>query len=369
MTPKERLLAVLRGKEVDRLPWSPNVAYWWPMQSDEIISMGEVDFLESIGADPLIRGHYPMLDKEWKSLFLFKEEFIGCEKKEVIKGEKKLVTYTTPVGELNFEYSYSPAGDTWFLTRHGVSTEEDFKVLIYLKEHTRIIPDYSGYKEIVSRYGDRCLVLPLIVPEKKSAFQSLIEFWTGTEELVYALYDFPETVEEAIEVMRKVNLEAVKVSVESGAEAYITWEDSSTTNISPSWYEKYIAGEISDWVDIIHQNGGLYIQHACGKLKNLLPIMKNTGIDAIESISPPPTGDIELWDARQQLPENIALIGGIEPTMFENLRGDEFEKYVLNLVEKMRGTRFIIGNSDSSPPGVPLENYKAVAEILRKYGY
>jgi len=97
--------------------------------------------------------------------------------------------------------------------------------------------------------------------------------------------------------------------------------------------------------------------------------MRNTGIDAIESISPPPTGDIELWDARQQLPENIALIGGIEPTMFETLREEEFEKYVLNLADRMRGTRFIMANSDSCPPGVPIENYRAVAEILRKHGY
>jgi len=241
MTPKERLLAAIKGDKTDRLPWSPNVAYWWPMQSHEIISMGEVEFLESIGADPLIRGHYPMTDKEWNSLFLFREEFVGCEKKEVVKGDRKQLTYSTPVGELNFEYVYSPVGDTWFLTKHGVVTEEDFKTLVYLKEHTVIKPDYSGYNNIISRYGNRCLVLPLLVPEKKSAFQSLIEFWTGTEELVYALADYPETVEEAIDAMRRVNLQAVKVSVESGAEAFLTWEDSSTTNVSPSWYEKYIA--------------------------------------------------------------------------------------------------------------------------------
>ena len=42
-------------------------------------------------------------------------------------------------------------------------------------------------------------------------------------------------------------------------------------------------------------------------------------IDCIESISPPPTGNIEIWDARAKLPEHIALIGGIEAVNFLNL--------------------------------------------------
>lgn len=71
MKAKERILNSLKGIDTDRLPWSPNVAYWWPMQGENITSMGEVEFLESIKADPLIRGHYPMKDKKMGSFVPF----------------------------------------------------------------------------------------------------------------------------------------------------------------------------------------------------------------------------------------------------------------------------------------------------------
>ena len=58
MTPKQRLLASITGKEIDHFAWSPNLAYWWEHSSDDIVNMGEVEFLKSIGADPLIRGHF-----------------------------------------------------------------------------------------------------------------------------------------------------------------------------------------------------------------------------------------------------------------------------------------------------------------------
>ena len=80
----------------------------------------------------------------------------------------------------------------------------------------------------------------------KTSFQSLIEHWVGTEELVYALADYPETVEECLQVMDRKALESVEISVKSPAEAFIFWEDSSTTNISPAYFDKYTAPAIKD---------------------------------------------------------------------------------------------------------------------------
>ena len=56
MTSRERLLAALRGNEVDRLPWSPFLAYWWDYQPQAIQERGQVAFLREIGADALLRG-------------------------------------------------------------------------------------------------------------------------------------------------------------------------------------------------------------------------------------------------------------------------------------------------------------------------
>lgn len=368
MTPKQRLLASITGKEIDRLSWSPNLAYWWEHSPEEIVSMGEVAFLQSVGADPLIRGHYayPPGSKSWDNMMLYKVSYDGgCRVEESIEGDKKQVVYETPIGKLEFTYLYSASGDTWFLKEHGVKGEADFKTLAYLKDHTVLTADYGRFEKEATKLGEDGLMLPILTPDLKSSFQAMVEYWAGTEETIYAVYDYPEAVEEALDAMRRLNMRAVEICAVSSAECLLTWEDSSTTNISPELYERYIVPEINDWCERLHQAGKYYIQHACGHLKQLIPIMAKTQIDCIESISPPPTGNIEIWEARRQLPDRISLIGGIEAVNFLELEEEELMAYVKRLVESVGKTPYVLANSDSCPPYVSLEKFKRIGEFVK----
>jgi len=372
MSPKERLLASIKGEETDRVPWSPFLAYFWEDQSEEIQQRGQLEFLENIGADPLLRGVYGT-----DVLQLFKLKRNCCHVNEIVKTNIKHIIYETPVGNLKESYKYSTDGNTWFLVEHPVKNAEDFKILTYLNEDLTIIPDNKAmkkFKEIYKKTGNRALYLPIIgtgttVGAFKSSFQAMVEHWVGTEQLVYSLYDYPEIVKEALQEMRKNSIDTVKISVQSPAEAFIFWEDTSTTNISPQYFSDYVVPEINDWGEIIHQADKFLIHHACGHLKDLISLMAKTKIDMIESISPPPTGNIEIWDAALKLPENIGLIGGIEPTVFLFSNLNELKIYVQNLLNRMRGYKFILANSDSCPPGVSLEKFKMITELIKKEGY
>lgn len=356
MTPKQRLLNSIKGKEVDRVPWSPFLAYFWEHQPKTIQEKGQKAFIEDIGGDPLFRGSFSLFTTKYKT----------CSINEKINSSEKIITYETPVGNLYTTYTYSPDGNTWYLTDHPVKTEEDFKILTYINEDKYLIPNMEHFNQAYKETGDTGLHLPCIGSESKSSFQSLLEHWVGTENLIYAMMDYPETVENCLHAMRENSVESVKISVQSPAEGFISWEDSSTTNLSPSLFEKYITPEINQWGNIIHDHNKLYILHACGHLKDLLPIMSKMDIDAIESISPPPTGNVELWDARKVLPEHIALIGGIEPTVFLNSTLEELESYTINLLQKMGNSRYVLANSDSCPPGVALEKFKLVSSIVKQ---
>ena len=124
MTPKERLLAAITGKETDRVPWSPFLAYFWESLPRERQEQGQLAFLEEIGADPLFRGSHQLFD-------------IGrnkCQITESIRGGERIVRYETPVGCIQEKYIYMPGANTWFLTEHPLKSEEDFKILLYLYE-------------------------------------------------------------------------------------------------------------------------------------------------------------------------------------------------------------------------------------------
>jgi uroporphyrinogen-III decarboxylase len=97
--------------------------------------------------------------------------------------------------------------------------------------------------------------------------------------------------------------------------------------------------------------------------------MAKESVDAIESLSPPPTGNVEIWDARQVMGPEMGLIGGIEPINFLNLDLPQLRVYVENLIERMGSHHYILANSDSCPPGVALEKFMLVSEIVHSRAY
>lgn len=354
MQSRQRILAAIRGEATDRIPWCPFLAYWWENQPKAVTEPGMFAFMKSLGSDPMLRG----MGSAWK----LKQS--GVEVRESVSGGKKQTVFETPVGSLTEISTYSPSGDTWFLTGHAVHNREDAKVLMWINEHRQVESNEQELNAQLDRMGDEGLMVPILGAECKTSFQSLVERWIGTEELCYMLADEPEVVEELLQVMREVSKKTVELSAQSRGEAFIFWEDSSTTNISPSMFEAFTAPEIDDWGNILHQGGKLLIHHACGHLKGLLPAIGRLPIDALESVSPPPTGNVTMAQARAGLPEHIALIGGIEPVFFENCTMEQLQAEVASLLAAQRGNRYVLANSDSCPPGVSLEKLQSVARWI-----
>jgi len=355
MTAKERLLASIKGEKTDRPAWSPFLAYWWENNPKYTSNINQLDFIEQCGADPLLRGFGNVC----------KTKFVGTEQKEEMIDGIAVTSYITPVGTLTLRSKYSPAGNTWFLFDHPVKTAEDLKILTWMYEHATVEPNENAEKDYYAT-GERGLMVPTVGFDCKTCFQSLVERWIGTVNLAYIDADEPEAIEECLDAMRKASMKTVEIAVNTPYEAFIFWEDSSTTNISPSMFEKYTAPEIKAWGDLLHKNGKMLIHHACGLIRHLLPLMGKLPIDAIESISPPPTGDIDIADAFKLLPENIGLIGGIEPVFFENCNENELEKRIYELLEIGKNKRFLLANSDSCPPKVAYEKFLQVSNIVKK---
>ena len=340
------------------MPWSPFLAYYWEHLPGKTQQMGQEQYLKEMGADPLMRGFHQ----------LFRTDVKNCTFRSSTCGKRRQDVTETPVGTLTEEYTFSESANSWFLTTHGVTREEDFKVLQYVAEHTQLAPDYERFLKDYHALGEDGVYLPLLGLYGKSGFQSMVERWCGTVDLTYALYDFPEVVEECLQTIQEKDMKTVEISVNSPAEGFIFWEDSSTTNISPALFAKYTAPQIDAWGKKIHAHEKLLIHHACGHLADLLPLMGETAIDMVESISPPPTGNISIADAVKKLPDHIGIIGGIEPTVFLNSSMEELEAQVRELMAVMKGRRFVLANSDSCPPYVAYEKFLMISQLMRKGG-
>lgn len=366
----ERLKAVLEGNTPDRVPWSPNLAYWWQFQNPEFLKKGEHKVLMDFGCTPLIRCHEPSMEKDdWNEIRMYDTDYGECSIQEIVDGEIKYKEIKTPIGSLEAKYVRTPMGDTWFLEEHPIKTIDDYKIVDCLFENITLTPNYSQYEAVMKKYGEEVLFFVMLAPEVtlKSAYQSMLEFWVGMENLNYDIIDYPEIVENTIKKIEMVNMRAAEICAESPAKYFSTWEDSSTTTLSPTQYAQYIMPEIAGWCEILHKHGKKYIQHACGLIKNLLPFIAESGVDGIESITPKPMGDLTMKEAFEMLPKDMVLIGGIDASVMEQTSCEELCHYVENLLEEMRGHRFILANSDSCPPNVSHEKFIAIGKIVEKF--
>lgn len=367
MTPRQRLHAAIEGQPVDRVPWSPFLAYWWECQPIERQESGQIRFLREIGADALLRGFgFPFVCSDILGLREYEvvDEIPGCKICRTVKGPLEKIEYETPVGTLTTVTQFSPEGNTKFVVEHPLRTAEDCKILSYLVERMLIRSNYETVRAAIDEVGEHGIHVPVLSPFQKTPFQSLVEHFMGTQQLAYALADYPEDVEALLAVMSERAMEAVEIAIDSPADTFITWEDTSTTNMSPTQFSCYVLPDLNRWGQRIHAAGKHLIHHACGHLKALLPVLASEEVDMIESITPPPTGNVELPQAQAALMPKVGVIGGIEPTHFLNLGLPEFTAYVENLLDCVDPMHFILANSDSCPPGVSLEKFHRVTAIV-----
>lgn len=365
MTARERLTHALRGEPIDRLPFSPFLAYVWEHFPADVQQRGQLAFLREVGADPLWRGAPCPVSATVPELGATDlPGVVGT--RQVERGDQVCVETVTPVGTLRASWVRSAAGNTAFLVEHPLKTEEDFKVQCWIEEHTQITYTPEPMREHLRGEGREGLSVGMLLPRCKTAFQTLVEHLVGTEELAYALYDFPETVEMLLHAMVENDLRAARLAVESEYEFFLTWEDSSTQNYSPTQYARYISPEIRACCTLLNAHGKGYLQHACGHVRDLLPLMIADGITAIESISPPPTGNLPLAEARAMAGSRCGIVGGIEPTAFLALSLDALVPYVEQVIAEGAGGPFVLANSDSCPPGVSVEKFKLVADLARR---
>jgi hypothetical protein len=122
---KQRLLNAIRGKEVDKVPWSPFLAYYWENPHPDNPYNDSTQFIKAIDGDPLYRGSHNLV----------KVSNPKFEYHETVNGNKRSFEYVTPVGCLRGGYTYVAAANTSFLNDHPVKTIEDFKILMYMMEH------------------------------------------------------------------------------------------------------------------------------------------------------------------------------------------------------------------------------------------
>lgn len=141
--------------------------------------------------------------------------------------------------------------------------------------------------------------------------------------------------------------------------------------LPPELFEKYVVPFDSRLVDLIHRYRGKVRMHSHGRLRNVLPMMLDCGIDALDPLEPPPQGDMEIGEIQAITRDRITLLGTLEITDLENMSRDDFRRFLKVHLARIPWRRNFILMPSASPYGRKLslrtmENYHILVEELHR---
>ena len=271
----------------------------------------------------------------------------------------------TPVGKLTTVMQGNTSNPGWFFKKWPVTCEEDLRVQMWLVEHTSWAWDQKKYDELYAEWGD--IGLPVMHTWPRVTVQNLFHDLMGVEAGVYALVDYPETVEKYFTALNENALRLMDTLNAPPLEWINFGDNLHGGTLSPRFFEKYVLPAYQERCDRLHQAGKFVFSHWDGDVKPLLPYAKHCGLDGIEAITPLPQGDVTLEEMKEALGDEIFLVDGIAAVLFEDTFPVEALVEQVHRLIDLFAPKLILGISDEMPSRGNIDRVRLVTRMVEEY--
>jgi len=386
MTSKERMLTALDRGVPDRLPVTTHhlMDYFLDKYLDGMSHQGFFDhfgmdayrwlapptkpdpakgqYYDPLQGEPGFLGSRRISSDQWR---IYPEE---------VPGQKFKTTrykFVTPAGEMSMVLA-SDVYSTWVI-EPLVKKKSDIELIAAYA--TTATLDVDAVNKAVDEMEDRGLVrawLPLFdVFGQPGCWQDACCL-AGTQNMILATYDDPQWVHGLLAIL----LQQKKGFILSYAGArYGLLElgggDASTTVISPTLFEEFVAPYDSQIIAWAHKAGQRISYHTCGGMMPILEQIAAMGPDAMETFTPPEMGgDVDLAEAKRRIGDRVAMIGGFDQFHFlTNSTPEKTRAEVRRIFEVAgQGGGYILSPSDHFFDADP-ELIEAFADEARRCTY
>lgn len=365
MTERERLLTVLKGETPDVVPWFADIGHWYRSEAYDkwdLFGVTEVDTkIFDIHRD-VKAGAYIDAGS------LHKEEFEdGVEHIREMQGELAVEKFITKIGEVTMERRWSPVSFSWDVTKLMIQSPKDLEVLTYAMERKKIIPNLEYWDTMEEYYGEIGIGFPHM---GYTALGSLVSYYMGVENTIYASFDYPELLKKYCETYNSKQMEIVNICASSPAPHLFFGDNLSSDVQPPPLFNEYSYDHYKNIADTLHKAGKTVSAHLDGMLNNIIGVVAEAGIDVADACTPAPTGDLTPSQMREQAGNDMILMGGIAPTKWLPETSDkEFVEHVKEWLDlKKTNSRFVQSAGDQVPPGTEYKRIKLVREIVDEFG-
>ena len=232
---------------------------------------------------------------------------------QTVAGDVTTVVWHTPMGDLREVIRVcrdSTGAVSSNRTEHLVKSPRDLEVLAAIHEDELIEADAEGMARTVERrrlIGDDGMLLGTMVG---TPLGMMFRVYSGVATLAYLWADAAATLRDCFAVMEANYSRRLAVGVQSDVDVIVSVDDTSTTAISPAMFEACNLDLTDARAEAAHAAGKLYFHHSCGLIRDLLPLYRQTKMDAVHAFTVPPMGDVTVAEGRRLLGDRITIIAG-----------------------------------------------------------
>jgi hypothetical protein len=285
MTMRERMLAVLRGRPQDRVPFvqysgiaAPNEEVW------ARVGRGRVGLLQ------------------WCSVHRVEHPNCRFEHEDFERDGQRLrrTTLHTPAGSLWEERAFEEGYGSSSIRRHFVQGPSDYDVLIAHLRDGVVLENYDGYREVDAALGDDGLPLPAI---ERTPYQQLWVQWAGLANLSVHFAECPDRVQAAVDLLTERAWKIFEIAYRSPA-PFIDFPDNITApTIGAERFRRYCMPLYDELAGMLAERGGRVFVHMDGDLRPLWEAIGESRVGGIDSFAPAPDNDTTVAQARTMWPE------------------------------------------------------------------
>ena len=346
MTPRERVLAVLERRPVDKVPFT--------MYDNKIPQCAVERRLRNEGLCIVSRRISPI-----------KRETPNCVTQAhhyTENGRPRIRRVTrTPVGELST--IDEPAGFTTWHLEKIFKTPEDYKSLLFQINDTQLSPNYEEYEKAEKWMGEDVILRAAV---GLTPLHEIMIHWMGIETFAIEWAERRNEILKLVAAMREKHRETYPLL----ADAPITHANYGGNEVpevmGAERFREFCIPLYNECAEAFHPNGKLLGVHLDGNNKLWAEDVARSPLDYVEAFTPAPDTDMTLADALAAWPDKVLWINfpsSLHLADIEKIR--QTTREILQLAAQTN--RVIIGITEDIPEDRWQQNLLAISDEINRF--
>jgi uroporphyrinogen-III decarboxylase len=367
LTHRERFFNCLDRKPDSKPVWFPDLHYWLKVRrmTDDLPD-GYSDLAEGNYQQALLALHRkPQIDAglPWHVYGDFLK--ITYNKTEIVTQQESADTVKTeirtPIGTLTSRERLGHAWESPFRVEYPVKTVEDFKIIEFMLADRKVEANFEAAEKLLAWVGSQGTV-QLVLP--RSPLPRIIHDYMGLATGIMALFDSPDQCQSLMKSIEEHDKTAFELIAQCPGRLTIFGDNLDNMSVSPDLYTQYSLPYYQRRCQLLHDAGKTVLCHMDGRLQGLLPLIKESGIDIWDGVTPEPMNDFTVEELAANLGEKQFAWAGVPSSMFcAGATREDIVNSAKKLIDLI-GDKLLLNVGDQLPPDADISLLEAVTEIV-----